>query len=80
MQDERLHSLLDSPDEAQAWFESLGLTNGPAAQANLVRLADTGLPIDLLGTICQQFADIAPKLADPDMALNNLRFPTCCSC
>ena len=67
-----LHSLLDSSADAHAWLASLGIADSRAAQANLVRLAETGLPLDLIQTICEQFAEVAPQLADPDMALNNL--------
>ena len=31
-----------------------------------------GVTLDLLARICEQFAAAAPRLADPDMALNNL--------
>ena len=37
-----------------------------------MRLATAGVPLDLLGTLCEQIAAAAPRLADPDMALNNL--------
>ena len=72
MQLEQIHSLLDSYAEAEPWLMSLGLVHPKTAHANLVRLAGAGLPLDLLGTICDQFAATAPQLADPDMAFNNL--------
>jgi len=72
MQIDRIRSFLDSLEEAEPWFISLGLTNPRTAHANLKRLANSGIPLDLLGTICAQFAEAAPNLADPDMALNNL--------
>ncbi len=72
MQLDTIHSLLDSPTEAESWLISLGFVNPRTAHANLIRLAKAGLPLDLLGTLCDQFAEIAPQLADPDMALNNL--------
>lgn len=72
MQLDRIHSLLDSAAEAEAWLASLGIVHPRTAHANLLRLAKAGLPLDLLGTICDQFAEVASQLADPDMALNNL--------
>jgi len=72
MQPDTLRRLLDSDDEARAWLEPLGITDLRAARANLLRLAEAGLPLDLLGTICAQFARTAPQLADPDLALNCL--------
>ncbi len=72
MQIDHLRSMLDSADQAKAWFEPLGIANPRTAHANLLRLAELGLPFDLLGTICDQFAGVAPQLADPDMAFNCL--------
>ncbi len=72
MQLEQIHSLLDSYAEAEPWLTSLGLVHPRTAHANLVRLAEAGLPLDLLGTICEQFEATVPLLADPDMAMNNL--------
>ncbi len=72
MQLDHIHSLLDSFAEAEPWLKSLGMVHPRTAHANLLRLAKAGLPLDLLGTICEQFAATAPQLADPDMALNNL--------
>lgn len=72
MQLDQTHSLLDSYAEAEPWLTSLGILNPRTAHANLVRLAKAGLPLDLLGTICEQFSETAPQIADPDMALNNL--------
>jgi len=72
MQLDQIHSMLDSFAEAEGWLKSLGILNPRTAHANLLRLAKAGLPMDLLATICQQFAEAAPQIADPDMALNNL--------
>jgi len=72
MQTDQLHTLLDSESEAAGWLKPLGIADPRTAHANLTRLADTGVPLDLLATICDQFAEAAPHLADPDMALNNL--------
>jgi len=42
------------------------------AHANLVRMATSGLTLDLLAVVCDQLAEHLPGSADPDMALNNL--------
>ncbi len=72
MQIDRVQAMLESGEDAQRWLSTVGVTNPRTAQLNLKRLASQGIPLDLLGTICQQFAETAPQLADPDMALNNL--------
>jgi [glutamine synthetase] adenylyltransferase / [glutamine synthetase]-adenylyl-L-tyrosine phosphorylase len=72
MQIDRLRSMLDVPGDAEAWLRPLGFADCRTAHDNLTRLAVAGVPLDLLGTLCEQFSAAAPKLADPDMALNNL--------
>ena len=64
--------MLDAPDEAGAWLAPLGVADPRTGHANLLRLATAGMPLDLLGTICEQFAAAAPTLADADLALNSL--------
>ena len=68
MQTDELHALLDDQTKAAGWLEPLGIVDTRTAHSNLSRLATSGLPLDLLGTI----SEMAPRLADPDMALNNL--------
>ncbi len=72
MQTDQLRTLLDSLPAAEVWFAASGVADVRTAQANLQRLATSGLPMDLLAVVCEQFAEAAPRLADPDMALNNL--------
>ncbi len=72
MQIENIHSWLDSLDEAKPWLAATGLTDLRTAHANLQRIAQSGVPLDLLKTVCEQFSETGPLLADPDMALNNL--------
>ena len=72
MQTDHLHALLDSESEAEGWLKPLGIVDPRTAHVNLTQLATAGVPLDLLAIICDQFAEIAPRLADPDMALNNL--------
>jgi glutamate-ammonia-ligase adenylyltransferase len=68
----RLHRYLDNPAEAESWLKTWGLENPPRAHANLVNIATAGVPLDLLGVICDQLAEHLPKSSNPDMALNNL--------
>ncbi|MEM8946809.1 MAG: bifunctional [glutamate--ammonia ligase]-adenylyl-L-tyrosine phosphorylase/[glutamate--ammonia-ligase] adenylyltransferase [Planctomycetota bacterium] len=72
MQVDQIHSLLDSFAEAEPWLSKLRFVHPRTAHSNLLRLAKAGLPLDLLGVICDQLEQTAPQLADPDMALNNL--------
>ncbi|HVT26403.1 MAG TPA: hypothetical protein VHE81_00150 [Lacipirellulaceae bacterium] len=69
---DRLRSCLDDAEVAEPWLRSLCVANLPAARANLMRMANCGVTLDLLTQISEQFAATAPTLADPDMAMNNL--------
>jgi [glutamine synthetase] adenylyltransferase / [glutamine synthetase]-adenylyl-L-tyrosine phosphorylase len=72
-----LHRYLDHPAEAAGWLASWQLDDIQRAHGNLVRMAMSGITLDLLATICDQLAEQLPRLSDPDMALNNLdRFVT----
>ncbi|HMP06843.1 MAG TPA: hypothetical protein PJ982_10870, partial [Lacipirellulaceae bacterium] len=72
MPTDRRRVLLDSPPEAEAWFGQLGFVDVRTAQANLARIGAAGVPDDLLAVLVEQFVAAAPRLADLDMALNNL--------
>jgi len=54
------------------WLRSLGLVDLERSHGNLVRLATSGLTLDLLAVMCDQLAEHLPRSSDPDMALNNL--------
>ena len=64
--------LHDDARAVEPWLESLAVIDPPAAHANLVRIAKSGVTPDLMEVICEQLAQELPKLADPDMAINNL--------
>lgn len=72
MQPDELHALLDDPAKAARWLKPLGLVNLERAHGNLVRMATSGLTLDLLASMCDQLAELLPRSSDPDMALNNL--------
>jgi len=69
---DRLRTCLDDVAAAEPWLRSLRVANLAAAHSNLRRLAEHGVTLDLLLEISRQFAAVAPTLADPDMAMNNL--------
>jgi [glutamine synthetase] adenylyltransferase / [glutamine synthetase]-adenylyl-L-tyrosine phosphorylase len=72
-----LHRYLDHPAEAAGWLARWKLDDIERGHGNLVRMALSGITLDLLATICDQLTEQLPRLSDPDMALNNLdRFIT----
>jgi len=72
-----LHRYLDHPAAAAGWLAGWQLDDVERGHGNLVRMALSGMTLDLLATICDQLAEQLPRLSDPDMALNNLdRFIT----
>ena len=72
MDDAQLRHYLDHPQEAGRWLSPWGLDDVDRAHASLVRMALSGMTLDLLANICDQLAEHLPRLSDPDMALNNL--------
>ena len=58
--------------DSDAWLAGTGLTHPQRGKANLVAMAESGLPPDLMDVLCRQLQDALPRLPDPDMALNNL--------
>lgn len=67
-----LHQYLDQPAAAEDWLRQWGCARPRAAHASLVRIAERGVTLDLLETICRILERELPRLSDPDMALNNL--------
>jgi glutamate-ammonia-ligase adenylyltransferase len=77
MQIEQLRLYLDRPAEAAPWLAHWQLADAGRGHANLLRMAMSGITLDLLANLCEQLAQQLPRLSDPDMALNNLdRFVT----
>jgi glutamate-ammonia-ligase adenylyltransferase len=62
---------LERPELAERWFRVCRLENRRRGHDNLVKLASTGIPIDLMTALCRKMAEVLPRLSDPDMALNN---------
>ena len=72
MQIPTLCRYLDDPSAAAEWLRSLGLVDLKRAHANLVRMAGSGLTLDLLAVMADQLSEHLGGCADPDMAINNL--------
>lgn len=72
MQIEQLNHYLDNPADSDGWLGPWQLDDIRRGHGNLVRMATSGLTLDLLATICDQLAENLPRVSDPDMALNNL--------
>jgi len=67
-----LRQYLDDPAAASSWLRRLGVVNVKRAHENLLSMSASGLTLDLLAIICDQFDEHLAGCADPDMALNNL--------
>jgi glutamate-ammonia-ligase adenylyltransferase len=72
MQIDELRRILDDPASAGEWLQRLGVVDADRAHGNLVRMAMSGLTLDLLADICDQLAEQLPNSSDPDRAINNL--------
>ena len=69
---ERVIEFLDHPDQASAWFETLGVEDAERANTNLVEIARSGMTLDLLAVICGSVGAALAAHQRPDRALNNL--------
>jgi len=72
MVNQTLVQFLDDPEAAAPWLRTLGLENLQRSHDNLVKLADSGMTLDLVCLICDQLAEHLAQQSDPDRALNNL--------
>lgn len=67
-----LRRYLDHASSADAWLRTWGVTEPAKAHAVLVRLAELGVTVDLLGILCDQLAEALPRSSDADLALAGL--------
>jgi glutamate-ammonia-ligase adenylyltransferase len=67
-----LRDYLDHADAAAEWLRRLGIVDVRRAHGNLLRIATSGMTMDLVAEICRQFAPLLAASADPDMVFNNL--------
>ena len=72
MDTQTLRQYLDDSDAAAEWLRGLGVVDLKRAHADLVRMAEAGVTLDLLADICRQLDEHLRRCADPDMALSNL--------
>ncbi|MDX1947612.1 MAG: hypothetical protein SFU86_19595 [Pirellulaceae bacterium] len=73
MQIPTLVGVLDEPHLAADHLAAWGLTDAERARQTLQELADCGLTLDLLASLCGQLATHLPAAANPDEALAGLR-------
>ena len=57
-----LHRYLDHPAEAAGWLARWRLDDVERGHGNLVRMALSGITLDLLAIICDQLAEQLPRL------------------
>lgn len=67
-----LRHYLEDGTDASAWLLPWGVSDTKRAHRNVQRLAGHNIPLDLLGEVCDQLAELLPQCPDADMALNNL--------
>ncbi len=72
MEIDAVRQLLNDERGAETWLRSIAVRDGQRAHANLVRMATSGITLDLMGILLDQMAEALPTLSDADMALNNL--------
>ncbi len=68
-----LFSLLDRPDDAADILQHWRVNDPAAARHALLDLADAGVPLDLLATICTQLDALLPTVDDASSVLEGLR-------
>ena len=68
-----LDSVLEQPHLAADYLHDWGLADVRRGQEVLVELADTGLTLDLLASICRQLGEHLPQLPEADVALAAFR-------
>lgn len=69
---DRIVGFLNDPSAARAWLSSLGVENTERANANLIKIARSGMTVDVLAITCDQLERFLPRVSDADRALNNL--------
>src|SRR5688500_15446246 len=67
-----LRRLLDDAAAAESIARGWGLSEPQKAHGVLVRLAESGVPLDLLTSLSNQLAETLPRSSDPDLALTTL--------
>jgi glutamate-ammonia-ligase adenylyltransferase len=73
MQVATLVNALDHPHVAVAEWNRWGLRDVQRARQTLLELAEFGLTLDLLASLCRQLGEHLPAQADPDQSLDALQ-------
>jgi glutamate-ammonia-ligase adenylyltransferase len=73
MQVHTLVLLLDQPESAAEILRGWRVSDPLAARHLLIDLAEAGIPLDLLSTLCAQLAELLRGAAEPDRVLDDLR-------
>lgn len=73
METRTLVSLLDRPDDAPAVLKPWRVADAAAARHVLLDLADAGVTLDLLATLCTQLDALLPEVGDANSVLEGLR-------
>jgi glutamate-ammonia-ligase adenylyltransferase len=68
-----LVSVLDHPHQAAGHLQAWGLADVRRGQQTLIELAECGMTLDLLATLCNQLNEHLPRQPDPDAALDAFR-------
>jgi [glutamine synthetase] adenylyltransferase / [glutamine synthetase]-adenylyl-L-tyrosine phosphorylase len=71
MDTQQLRHYLDHPHEAARWLSAWDIDDVDRAHASVMRMATSGITLDLVANVCDQLAEHLPPTSDPDMALNN---------
>ena len=72
MQAESMVALLEDAKRLESWLAAAGIKDCARAKLNLLAIAQSGITIDQLDSVCEQLAEHLPTLSDPDLALHNL--------
>ena len=72
MELQTLDTFLEQPDQSQEWLRAFGVQDTEGALANLKRMMEAGITLDLLADICGQLGECLPAASDPDRVLNCL--------
>ncbi|QDU27534.1 Glutamate-ammonia-ligase adenylyltransferase [Anatilimnocola aggregata] len=73
MEIQTLTTLLDQPDQAAAILQPWRVSDPALARHALLDLAEAGVPLDLLATVCTQLDELLPSTLDPGSVLEGIR-------
>ena len=65
-------SILDQPAAAASFLESLGIESHERGLLNLQSIAKSGMSLDQVGSLFEQFQALVQEISDTDLALKNL--------